>query len=105
MSENKIVSAEEARGCGDGGCVFRSPSRRGMHTNGGCRCLPLRMTPHERAALRAAIRAIVVDLDTARTENKRMRAAYAEMLTADAHDRATMDEMAAEIERLRKEDA
>ncbi len=31
------MSTDERIGCGDGGCVFGRP--RGMHTNGGCRCL------------------------------------------------------------------
>lgn len=61
------MSAEEARGCGDGGCVFRAPSDRGQHTNAGCRCLPLRMTPAERVGLREQIRSLVVELDEART--------------------------------------
>ena len=57
------ITAEEAQGCSDGGCVFRSPSARGMHTNAGCRCLPLRMTPNERVKLRRWIRELVVRLD------------------------------------------
>lgn len=32
MGDEKMVSAEKARGCGDGGCVFRFPSDRGQHT-------------------------------------------------------------------------
>lgn len=61
-----LVSAEDARGCGDGGCVFRPPSDKGQHTNAGCRCLPLRMTPAERVGLREQIRSLVVELDGAR---------------------------------------
>ena len=66
MDDEKLVSAEEARGCGDGGCVFRAPSSKGQHTNAGCRCLPLRMTPAERVGLREQIRSLVVELDEAR---------------------------------------
>ena len=43
-------------GCTDGGCVMQPPSREGMHTNGGCTCLPLRLTPHDRIRIRKAIR-------------------------------------------------
>ena len=66
MGDEKLVSAEKARGCGDGGCVFRAPSTKGQHTNAGCRCLPLRMTPAERVVLREQIRSLVVELDEAR---------------------------------------
>ena len=43
--------------CGDGGCVLLVPGVPvGMHTNGGCRCIPLKMTPNERHRLRKGIR-------------------------------------------------
>ena len=43
--------------CGDGGCVLLVPGVPvGMHTNAGCRCIPLKMTPDERARLRKGIR-------------------------------------------------
>lgn len=43
--------------CGDGGCVLLVPGVPvGMHTNGGCRCIPLNMTPNERVRLREGIR-------------------------------------------------
>ena len=46
-------------GCGDGGCVFGHGG--GMHTNGGCRCLPSlgRTTSDDRVALRDKIFALV----------------------------------------------
>jgi len=43
--------------CGDGGCVLLVPGVPvGMHTNAGCRCIPLKMTPNERVRLRKGIR-------------------------------------------------
>ena len=43
--------------CGDGACVLLVPGVPvGMHTNGGCRCIPLRMTPTKRVRLRKGIR-------------------------------------------------
>jgi len=43
--------------CGDGGCVLLVPGVPvGMHTNAGCRCIPLKMTPDERVRLRKGIR-------------------------------------------------
>ena len=43
--------------CGDGGCVLLVPGVPvGMHTNGGCRCIPLKMTPDERVRLRKGVR-------------------------------------------------
>lgn len=43
--------------CGDGGCVLLVPGiPKGPHTNAGCRCIPLRMTPDERVRLRKGIR-------------------------------------------------
>jgi len=64
MSDENV--SVEARGCGDGGCVFRPPSSRGMHTNGGCRCVPRRMLPLECVDLRKRIRSVVVALDAER---------------------------------------
>jgi len=40
-------------GCSDGGCIFGHPG--GMHTNGGCHCLKLKMTPDDRVYLRKQI--------------------------------------------------
>lgn len=43
--------------CMDGGCVLLVPGVPvGMHTNAGCRCIPLKMTPDERVRLRKGIR-------------------------------------------------
>jgi len=42
--------------CGDGGCVLRVPGLSGQHTNAGCRCIPLKMTPNEHVRLRKGIR-------------------------------------------------
>ena len=65
---DKNMKIEKTRGCGDGGCVFRAPSDRGQHTNAGCRCLPLRMTPAERVILRKQIRAVVKEVDALRSQ-------------------------------------
>jgi len=50
------MNAQNPYWCGDGMCVLRVPGIRGQHTNGGCRCIPLRMTPNERVRLREGIR-------------------------------------------------
>ena len=42
--------------CGDGGCVLRVHGLSRQHTNAGCRCIPLKMTPNERVRLRKGIR-------------------------------------------------
>lgn len=40
------LDAVGIEGCGDSSCMFGSPP--GMHTNGGCRCLPRGGPPTER---------------------------------------------------------
>lgn len=51
------MSDQNPYACGDGGCVLLVPGiPRGQHTNAGCRCIPLRMTPDERVRLRKGIR-------------------------------------------------
>lgn len=96
------MSAEEARGCGDGGCVFRAPSSKGQHTNAGCRCLPLRMTPAERVRLREQIRSLVVELDEARERLSGVGVGVVEYLAA--RDAATREwGRANEAERERDE--
>lgn len=43
--------------CGDGGCVLNVPGKPvGMHTNGGCRCLPNHLDPETRTRVRNGIR-------------------------------------------------
>ena len=49
------MSNAEYLGCSDGGCIFGHPG--GMHTNGGCHCVPSlstfhTMTANERLELR-----------------------------------------------------
>ena len=46
-------------GCGDGSCVSGHPG--GMHTNGGCKCLKLKMLPEERIYLRKQIKTLLED--------------------------------------------
>jgi len=49
-------------GCSDGNCVFGHPG--GMHTNGGCKCIPIsRPHPDERIRLRKAIAALRKERD------------------------------------------
>lgn len=57
LSENqRSTSMQNPYNCGDGGCVLRLPGVRvGMHTNAGCRCIPLHMSPDERVRLRKGI--------------------------------------------------
>ena len=91
MDETKT---NERRGCGDGGCVFRPPSSRGQHTNGGCRCVPLRMTPNERVVLRRWIRSEVTERDALRAEVERLRE------LVDDDDDPTMDPACRDIVRF-----
>ena len=53
------MSSDEYLGCSDGGCIFGHPG--GLHTNGGCHCVPSlstfhTMTANERLELRNKIR-------------------------------------------------
>ena len=51
------VAAQNPYACSDGGCVLLIPDiPKGQHTNAGCRCIPLTMTPDERVNLRHGIR-------------------------------------------------
>jgi hypothetical protein len=51
------MSEQNPHACGDGGCVLLVPGIPvGMHTNGGCRCMPLKTTPNDRVKFRAGIR-------------------------------------------------
>ncbi len=52
---------KDYHGCSDGNCVFGHPG--GMHTNGGCKCMPLKMMPGERVDLRKAIIALREERD------------------------------------------
>ena len=48
--------------CSDGGCVFGHPG--GMHTNGGCKCIPIgKAFPDDRIRLRKAIAALRKERD------------------------------------------
>ena len=42
------MSSDEYLGCSDGGCIFGH--RGGMHTNGGCHCVPSLSTFHTMTA-------------------------------------------------------
>jgi hypothetical protein len=62
VSKRKSIITKEHHGCSDGGCVFGHPG--GMHTNGGCKCIPIRFhSPHERIQLRKAIVALRKERD------------------------------------------
>lgn len=51
------MSEQNPHACSDGCCVLLVPGVPvGMHTNGGCRCLSLRMTPNTRVRVRQGIR-------------------------------------------------
>ena len=57
---------QNPQACSDGSCIFRLATRPvGMHTNGGCRCLPLKLTSNDRAKIRQAIRWMVEELESA----------------------------------------
>ena len=53
------MSEQNPHACSDGGCVFKVRSRsQGMHTNGGCHCIPgpgRTMTMDDRTHIRLAI--------------------------------------------------
>jgi len=61
-------------GCSDGGCIYGHPG--GMHTNGGCRCLPSvgrRFTVHDLRAIRRGIlglRARIARLESSPPSNE-----------------------------------
>ena len=57
-------------GCSDGGCVFGHPG--GMHTNGGCHCIRLKMIPDERVRLRKAIKSLLDERDNLAATVKNM---------------------------------
>jgi len=60
------MSNQNPHKCSDGGCVFLIGSRPiGMHTNSGCRCIPLRMTPADRARIRRAVRWLTLQIEKA----------------------------------------
>ena len=51
------MTQQNPHACGDGGCVLLVPGVPvGMHTNGGCRCLPLHGDPMTRVRVRKGIR-------------------------------------------------
>ncbi len=54
--------------CTDGGCVFGHPG--GMHTNGGCKCLPQRnrVTFEERRELDRKVRGMRAELERTKAE-------------------------------------
>lgn len=59
------MANEEYLGCGDGGCVVERP--KGMHTNGGCRCL-MSLHPDERVRVRASFKRLRSALAKAEAE-------------------------------------
>ena len=69
------MDTNEYLGCSDGGCIFGH--RGGMHTNGGCHCVPSlstfhTMTADERIELRNKIKKLAA-------QNKALRAELAEL--------------------------
>lgn len=78
-------------GCLDGGCVFKKPV--GMHTNGGCKCLPNihEYDPNERARLRRWVMSL-------RDRNKLLEDTLKELIHAVLSDQRTdnQDRVAAE---------
>lgn len=65
------MSDDEYLGCSDGNCIFGHPG--GMHTNGGCHCLPglsvlSNWTPEERIELRNKIRKLAAQNKALREE-------------------------------------
>ena len=59
------MANDEYLGCGDGGCVVERP--KGMHTNGGCRCL-MSLHPDERVRVRASFKRLRSALERATRE-------------------------------------
>lgn len=58
----------EHYGCSDGGCIFGHPG--GMHTNGGCHCVPtLSWTPEQRSRLTSAVCAVPPACELRRNED------------------------------------
>lgn len=53
MTLEEIERELQTLACSDGGCCIRKPV--GMATNGGCVCIELKMTPHQRIKLRRAL--------------------------------------------------
>jgi len=69
------MDTNEYLGCSDGGCIFGH--RGGMHTNGGCHCMPslsaLRnMTANERLELRNKIKKLAAQNKVLREEMCRL---------------------------------
>ncbi len=55
-----LALVEQYADCGDNSCMFAAPRRRGMSTNGGCRCL---QRPFVGAALVALVRAVRAEVN------------------------------------------
>lgn len=74
MPEARVSPQEErplAVHCSDGNCIFGHPG--GMHTNGGCRCIPTlsesrHWTSEERRSLRDRIKALAAEVRRLRAE-------------------------------------
>ena len=69
------MSSDEYLGCSDGGCIFGH--RGGMHTNGGCHCVPSlstfhTMTTDERIELRNKIKKLAAQNKVLREEMCRL---------------------------------
>jgi len=69
------MSSDEYLGCSDGGCIFGH--RGGMHTNGGCHCVPSlstfhTMTANERLELRNKIKKLAAQNKVLREEMCRL---------------------------------
>ena len=63
------MTDQNPHACGDGGCVLLVPGVPvGMHTNGGCRCMPLKTTPNDRVKFRKGIRWLAEEIERLTTE-------------------------------------
>jgi len=60
LAANYLAIAEQLGGCSDGSCVVLKP--KGMHTNGGCRCI----TYGDPARLREASRLLMIAQEMAK---------------------------------------
>lgn len=74
MSDPLDLSTLPWPGCTDGGCVFGHPG--GMHTNGGCKCVPRGrdVHPDEARAMRDKVKALASARSALIAEVKRLRA-------------------------------
>lgn len=58
-----MTDRPEPFGCSDPDCIWLPRNRGGIGTNGGCHCLPLRMSPIERDEVKQKIRWLVEEVE------------------------------------------